>query len=148
MRPLLALLVLFTACESQDAADQRQARRLCGLPPEAAVVSWKGYPSRVGFGQREGLSVSGTFRPPSAWTPASAGYRAAPWPSARTAAEAAFRLGHELDGAVALRCETAGNNVLHATRTSPCDGTARPIDVILCAVEPSGDVRVTVRSAY
>jgi hypothetical protein len=144
----LLLTAALCSCEAQDAWDQRQARRLCGLPGDAAVVAWQGYPGRVGFGQREGLHVAGTFRPPPTWTPGSAGYRAAPWPGARAAAERDFHAGEALEGAVMIRCESAGNDVLRAGRTRPCDAQPRNLDLILCAVDGAGQVRVTVRSAY
>jgi hypothetical protein len=143
----LAVLAAFSACESQDVSDQRAARRLCGLPAESAVAAWNGYPSSVGFGQREGLSVSGTFRPPAGWSAEAAGYRASPWPSARASAEH-FHLGSDVDGALAVRCETAGDDVLHARSTRPCAGGARSNDLILCTVDGNGLVRATVRSAY
>lgn len=142
------VLVAPFACAPQDVRDQRAARRRCGLPPDAAVLTWDGYPSQVGFGQREGLSVSGTFRPPPGWSSSAAGYRPAPWPRARDAAEETFRLGAWVDLAVALRCETAGDNVLGATPTTPCDARRPLNDLILCAVLPSGEVAVQVRSAY
>ncbi|MEN9800417.1 MAG: hypothetical protein RL653_4114 [Pseudomonadota bacterium] len=141
------LIAALTACESQDASDQRAVRRLCGLPSEAEVVTWNGYPGRVGFGQREGLSVAGTFKMPAGWSAEASGYRAAPWPAAREAAEH-FQLGSAVDGARALRCETAGNDVLRARTTRPCEGGARTNDLILCTVDGSGQVRAVVRSAY
>jgi len=148
---LAALAFWLTGCDaltSVDASDQRHARRLCSLPAEAKVVSWVGYPARAGFGQREGLSVSGVLRPPAGWSAKAAGYRAAPWKSARDAVERRFKAGEVLDGADAIRCETAGDDVLRATTTRPCDEVEPILDVILCAVEPTGDVRVTIRSAY
>lgn len=145
---ILVLLLALAACGDQDASDQRAVRRLCGLPPEATVVAWTGFPARSGFGQREGLEVSGTFRPPAGWRAADAGYRATPWPAAREAAQRGFALGRVFDGARALRCETAGDNVLRAERTRPCDAVTPLLDLIACAELPTGEVRVVVRSAY
>jgi hypothetical protein len=142
-----AVLLVCAACESQDASDQRAVRRLCGLPKEAEVVAWEGYPGMVGFGQREGLAVAGTFKAPAEWSAAAAGYRAAPWPAARESAEH-FHLGNVVDGARLLRCATAGDDVLHARKTRPCEGGPRTNDIILCAVDGNGHVRTVVRSAY
>ena len=147
-RVSLALLVL-CACESQDARDQRAVRRLCALPPDATVVSWSGYPAEVGFGQREGLSIEAEFAMPGRFALAAAGYRQPPWPAAREAAERSFRLGGMIDGARAIRCETAGNDVLNATATVACDTVPRPLDLVLCVVDAkSGHVRAAVRAAY
>ncbi len=142
------LLLLMSACTSQDETDQRRVRARCGLPRDATVLVWKGYPEQVGFGQREGLSLEGTFRPTAGWSAPAAGYRVGPWPRARAAIEKGFRLGAMVDGARALRCETAGDNVLSATSTRPCDTVAPLPDLILCVLEPSGDVRAVVRSLY
>lgn len=144
--PLTSLALL--ACGSPDASDQRQVLRLCGLPAASRALAWSGFPARSGFGQREGLRVSGTFLPPAGWTPTGAGWRPAPWPRARDVAERAFGLGAVLDGASALRCETAGNNVLYARSTRPCDAVDQPLDIVLCARLPSGEVRAAVRSGY
>ncbi|MFN8876645.1 MAG: hypothetical protein ACK53A_05550 [Gemmatimonadota bacterium] len=148
MHRVMTLALLLVACGNQDSADQRAVRRLCGLPDDAAVVSWDGFPSRSGFGQREGLEVAGTFRPSAGWRAEAAGYRLTPWPEARAAAESAFRLGAVFDGARAIRCETAGDDVLRAARTRPCDAVPRPLDLIACAELSTGEVRAVVRSAY
>ena len=144
----LFALLLLSGCVDQVTRDQRDVRRLCGLPDDTTVTSWTGLPSSAGFGQREGLSVSGVFNPPATWSPSAAGLRALPWPTAREAVERDFRLGAELDTGRFARCQTAGNDVLHATGATPCDAVPRLLDVILCVVTPSRQVRATVRSAY
>lgn len=148
MKLRLLLVLLVSGCSTQDQDDQRRLRARCGLPSDATVVAWTGYPAEVGFGQREGLALTGTFRPNAGWSAAAAGYRPAPWPRARALVEQQFQLGAMVDGARALRCEAAGNNVLFAGSTMPCDTYAQLPDLILCAVEPSGDVRAAVRSRY
>jgi hypothetical protein len=148
MRPR-ALVILFSlSCTPRDVADQRRVRVLCGLFPDATVVEWHGFPSQIGFGQREGLAISGRFRPGPGWSAASAGYRPAPWPAARVAVDERFRLGLVIDGAIAVRCEAAGDDVLFAQSTRPCDTQPTMNDVILCVLEPAGEVRAVVRSAY
>ena len=112
------------------------------------MVTWSGSPSAAGLGQREGLGISGTFLPPRGWSAEKAGYRPAPWPTARETAERAFGLGKEVDRARFLRCEFAGNDVLRAQGTRPCDEAPRPVDLIVCAVDETGAVHATVRSAY
>lgn len=145
---VLLLLTLAACARSPDAADQQALRRLCALPDDAVVTAWTGFPASAGFGQREGLELAGTFRPPADWSATAAGYRTAPWPEAQAAAERAFRLGAVFDGASAMRCETAGDDVLHATHPRPCTDVAMPIDLIACAVQPDGQVRAVVRSSY
>jgi hypothetical protein len=140
---------LLAGCESTDQADQRAARRLCALPAKAAVLAWRGFPAEAGFGQREGLELSGTFALPLGFSLGLNGYRPMPWPAARAAVDQQFKLGALLEGRGWARCQTAGDNVLEAPRTVSCDRVTSLADVIICTVDPDAlQVKVTIKTAY
>ena len=56
----------------------------------------------------------------------------------------------DLDGAQGLYlCRTAGDNVLHAKKTRPCEEVQRMNDIIIGTLDPvSCQLRVTMRSSY
>src|SRR5512137_2671050 len=59
---ILAAAFVFLACQSQDDMDKAQLLRHFNIPPGTQLIEYHGYPERVGFGQREGLQVSATYR--------------------------------------------------------------------------------------
>ncbi len=160
------VVTLLAGCglaRSQDDLDRDEVRRLCGLPAEARVRSWHGYPAQMGFGQREGLHLHGEFELPArsraAWfgSVPPAGYGALPLSaSARAAALSVLTRRHtvhvalpKLDAPGFVRCRTAGNNVLYSRQTRACDTVAAPDDIILCVANRSTQrVSAYVRSMY
>lgn len=57
--------------------------------------------------------------------------------------------GARLDVQGVARCETAGNDVLSAKTTSPCDVVKTLPDVVVCVYEPAtSTARVFVGSRY
>jgi hypothetical protein len=160
---VVTLLVGCGLARSQDDLDRDEVRRLCGLPAEARVSSWHGYPAQMGFGQREGLYLHGEFELPArAWAAwfgsvPPADYQALPLSaSARAAALSVLTRRHtlqfvlpELAGLGFVRCRTAGNNVLYARQTRACDAVAAPDDIILCVANRfTRRVSARVRSMY
>jgi len=156
----LALALLLGACGGaqgvQDAMDQAALRRRFGLPCRAEVVSYSGYPSMVGFGQREGLGLSATFQlePEPAQlfleTAAEAGWEPLPI-EAGLVERIPFR---ELDVPLSLSqgaylCLTAGDEVLHTRETRSCDEVVQFHDIIFGVFDSTTNrVWVTVRSGY
>lgn len=54
-----------------------------------------------------------------------------------------------IDSSGWARCQTAGDNVLEASRTVSCDSLGSLNDVILCTVDPTQtQVSVIVKTAY
>ena len=157
---LLGLALLLGACSGaqgvQNAIDQAALRRRFGLPRRAEVVNYRGYPSMVGFGQREGLGLSAAFQlePEQAQafleTAAEAGWEPLPI-EAGLVERIPFR---ELEVPLNLSqgmylCQTAGNEVLHARETRSCAETPAFHDLILGVYDSTEDqVWVTVRSGY
>ncbi len=89
------------------------------------------------------------FRAPAGFAPSAAGYRSTPWPAGRAHVEQHFALGTKFDGASAVRCETAGNDLLDARATVPCDSVPQPLDLVLCVIDAkTGLVHGVARTVY
>jgi hypothetical protein len=155
-RVLILAVLLLCACQAQDERDRGQLLRHFTIPPSVQIIEYHGYPARVGFGQREGLEVSATYRfteaELAAWLPQARadGWQPLPIP-AETRSKIPYRgLKVDLDRTVGLYiCRTAGDNVLHATRTRPCAEAQRMNDIIIGILDPgTREVSVAVRSSY
>lgn len=153
---LVAAAFVLAACQSQDDMDKAQLRRHFGIPPGAEILEYHGYPARVGFGQREGLQVSATWRLTetelAAWLPRAGadGWQPLPIPAAIRQKVPYKGLKVDLDAAEGLYlCRTAGDNVLHATKTRPCSEAQRMNDIIIGILDPgTRRISATVRSSY
>lgn len=157
---VLAGATLVPACDrtqaAQDTADQAALGRLFGLPRGAELLSYDGYPSQVGFGQREGLSLSAEYRLADddvgkfLRSAVEAGWQPLPMPVGLSGLIPFQGLSVPWDAADGLyRCQTAGDDVLHARRTTSCLGATTFHDVILGVFDAASQrVWVTVRSAY
>ena len=153
---ILAAAFVFLACQSQDDMDKAQLHRHFNIPPGTQLIEYNGYPARVGFGQREGLQVSATYRftegELAAWLPQarSNGWQPLPIPSEIRKKILYKGLKVDLDAVQGLYvCRTAGDNVLHAKKTRPCGEVQRMNDIIIGTLDPvSRQLRVTVRSSY
>lgn len=141
---------------SQDRLDQAALRRLFVLPRGAAVVEFDGYPSRVGFGQREGLSLSAAYRldagQAQAFLESAEGSGWEPLPIAAGLLDRIpfqqLEVPKNLTDGFYL-CRTAGDNVLYAEETRSCAETLDFHDLILGVYDRRAQqVWVTVRSAY
>jgi hypothetical protein len=153
---ILAVAFVLLACQSQDDMDREQLRRHFGLPPGVQIIEYHGYPARVGFGQREGLQVSATYRftegQLAVWLPQarSSGWQPLPIP-AETRRKILYKgLKVDLDAASGFYvCRTAGDNVLYAGKTRPCAEVQRMNDIIIGILDPdTRQLSVTVRSSY
>lgn len=153
---ILAAAFVLLACQATDDRDREQLLRHFGIPPDTQVIEYHGYPARVGFGQREGLQVSATYRftegQLAAWLPQarSNGWQPLPIP-AETRQKIPYKgLKVDLDAAQGLYlCRTAGDNVLYAKKTRPCGEVQRMNDIIIGILDPdTRQLSVTVRSSY
>jgi hypothetical protein len=153
---ILAAAFVFLACQSQDDMDKAQLLRHFDIPPGTQIIEYHGYPDRVGFGQREGLQVSATYRftesELAAWLPQarSNGWQPLPIPPEIRQKIPYKGLKVDIDAAQGLYlCRTAGDNVLHAKKTRSCAEVQRMNDIIIGTLDPvSRQLRVTVRSSY
>lgn len=140
----------------QDLRDQRALHQLFELPDGLQLVAYAGYPSIVGFGQREGLTLRAVYQVPDRreqaverWLEAQ-GF--APLPVPADTAELIRPYLHpdvlEISQGRYL-CRTAGNNVLYARETRRCEQVASLNDVIYAAYDPQARrLSLEVSSGY
>lgn len=153
---ILVVALVLVACQSQDDMDKAQLIRHFGIPQGAELLEYQGYPARVGFGQREGLQVSATWRLTeaelAAWLPQAApkGWKPLPIPAGIRQKIPYRGLKVDLDAAEGLYlCRTAGDNVLYAKSTRACADAQRMNDIIIGILDPgTRRLSVTVRSSY
>jgi hypothetical protein len=157
---ILLMLMLLPGCQSgqaaQDLSDQRALRRLFGIPNDYRLMTYTGYPARVGFGQREGLNISGVYLlsddqlaqfkdqiAQNKWQnlPIDLDVRSKIlWQDLPVPLEAHF--GYYL-------CETAGDDVLNSTLIKTCAETAPKSDIILGILDiTTKQLYVVVRAGY
>jgi hypothetical protein len=157
---LTGLCASHPACDepqaSRDRADLERIREIFGIPEEIELVSYDGYPPTVGFGQREGLSLSAVFRLTGGQVDEfvagnlARGWRELPMPAGLVAAIPFRDLPVPVDAAEGVYiCLTAGDNVLYSTRARPVVEGDHIDDLILGILDTSDNTLcVTVRSAY
>ena len=134
----------------QDAIDRAALRSLFGLPVGAELVEYDGYPSMVGFGQREGLRLRAVYdlsQEEAAAFLELAGDRGwQPLPiDSRLISHIPFReIPAPLDRTQGLYlCRTAGDAVLYPASTRDCLEVLRMNDLIF-GVFDSAERRVWV----
>jgi hypothetical protein len=140
----------------QDRLDQRQLRERFGIPRGAELLAYEGYPSMVGFGQREGLNIGAVYRltdeQERVFTESSlrGDWRPLPMPL-----EHRGRM-RGLAGDVPLDLEqgiytasTAGSDVMRARDTVPISEVAQPADLILGVLDSeTNQLHVRIASGY
>jgi hypothetical protein len=61
----IGLFLSFCGCQRYgDSLDQQALRTQCHIPAYAKLTNYEGFPQVVGFGQREGLRITGYFEIP------------------------------------------------------------------------------------
>jgi len=156
---ILAGLVLpLVSCgRIQDGKDQKQLIRLFNIPDNAKLVSYRGYPSMVGFGQREGLEISARYRFTDqqlgkflAAARGSTGWESLPIPAEVKAKIPYKDLKVPLDAQKGVYlCRTAGDNVLAAMKTTSVLAAPRVSDIILGVLNAdTNELYVMVKSSY
>jgi hypothetical protein len=160
-RPLAALIILMSLAWAgcildTEAGDKAALRRQCHIPAYAVLVQFTGYPSRAGFGQREGLSISGRFRIPEKdagrfeGEAKAGGWKELPIPeSVRSQIwYRPFESSLELQRGL-YRCFTASDDVLHAKKIVPIGTDRKPNDLIISIYDRStGNLYAAIKSAY
>lgn len=141
---------------AQDSGDQAQLRRIFGIPEGCELVSYDGYPSTVGFGQREGLALSAVYRLDGSQarefvdSSLSEGWRELPIPES-------VRIRIPFQGLTVplgamhgiYTCRTAGDNVLYAASTHPVEEAGSVQDILIGVFDSETSLlSVEVRSAY
>jgi hypothetical protein len=139
-----------------DDSDKKALRGRCHVPEYAEAIEYQGFPSMVGFGQREGLEVSGRFNLPSDHVETFEAFaKAEGWESLPIPPEIRpkilFRgMKVNLDAKVGrFRCRTAGDNVLYSTVSRLCRDVDNLSDIMISVYEKDkAEITAVVRSGY
>ncbi|NLP05326.1 hypothetical protein GX411_05195 [Candidatus Fermentibacteria bacterium] len=141
---------------AQDAGDQERLRQIFAIPGDAELASYSGFPPTMGFGQREGLSISACYlltdeqeesflenAPAMGWKPL-------PIPAEVRQAIPFEGLEVPLDLREGLyTCRTSGDNVLWASETRPVEDAEAVLDILLGVLDTAGNrLHVQVRAGY
>lgn len=153
---LLIAIVVVTACMSQDALDQQALHKQFDIPNDWQMISYEGFPSRAGFGQREGLRVGAVFQLTAAQSDefkkqsVGRGWQTLPISQAIVDKIPYQGLKVPLDAQNGFYlCKTAGDNALNATTTRPCADVAKLNDIILGVLDLStNQLSVVVKASY
>lgn len=155
-----ALTASRSACggpqEARDRADLERIREIFGIPEDFELVSYDGYPSSVGFGQREGLELSAVFQLTDGQAVGfvedglTAGWRELPVPEGVIASIPFRGIPVPVDAVQGVYiCLTAGDDVLYSEGARPVEEGDRINDLILGVLDTTENrLYVMVRSAY
>jgi hypothetical protein len=140
----------------QDRLDQRHLRRHFDIPRGAKLLRYEGYPSMVGFGQREGLHIEAVYGLTDEQehvfitSSLAADWRRLPIPGAEREQVRVYSGDVPLDlerGIYTAR--TAGNDVLRAGETVPVSEAARLSDLIIGVLNmETNELHVRIASGY
>lgn len=157
---LFSITIMIQSCgvyqSVQDRRDRAALRRLFDLPSSYELVSYDGYPSMVGFGQREGLEISAQYELSSEQfeeflrDASDRGWEPLPIPEIIDSRILYQGLPVPMDLLDGLYyCHTAGDNVLHAKATHACIDVNVLSDIILGILDASTRrLYVVVRAGY
>lgn len=154
---LFFLLLTITSCHRiTDETDKAALKKHFEIPDDAEMIAYDGYPARVGFGQREGLTISARYRltdeDMNSWIKSvqPKGLKELP-----ISPECRSKLWFE-DKLIPLDtqtgyyfCRTVGDEVLNAAKTKPCDEVDNLIDAIFAILNTEKkELSVIVTSRY
>jgi hypothetical protein len=157
---VLVLAVALSGCglaqSLQDRMDRRQLQRRFGIPGGAELVSYEGYPSMVGFGQREGLRVDAVYRLTDAQervfmeSSLARDWRTLPIPAAERDRMKGYAGEVPLDSERGVYlARTAGNDVMRAKETVPVSEVDHLADLILGVLDSDTNLlHVRIASGY
>ena len=140
----------------QDWMDRRQLKRHFGIPDGASLLEYDGYPAMVGFGQREGLTISAVYHLTDEQeaqfveSSRSRGWDSLPIPEQEreTMGRYVRDVPVDLENGIYLAL-TAGDNVLWARRTRPVAEVGVRGDLIFGVMDTdSNELHVVVTARY
>ena len=154
---LILLATLFTSCQwVTDNSDKAALKKHFEVPEDAEMIAYDGFPTMVGFGQREGLTISAKYKlndeDVKGWIqkvqykglkklPIEENCRSKLWFKDKLIPLDA-KNGYYF-------CRTAGNDVLIAKVTKPCDEVEYPNDLIFAILDTEKkELSVIVTSGY
>jgi hypothetical protein len=154
---LLLILFLSTSCQQvTDSSDKAALKKHFEIPEDAEMIAYDGFPPVAGFGQREGLSISAKYKlndeEMNSWIKnvQSKGLKILPiQDECRSKLWFKDRLIPMDTQTGYYFCRTAGNDVLNATETKPCDEVNYLNDIIFAILDTEKkELSVIVISGY
>jgi len=152
-------LLLFVATSCQwltDSSDKSALEKHFEIPDDAEMIAYDGFPTMVGFGQREGLNISARYllndEDMNEWIknmkikglknlPIESECRSKLWFKDKLI-PVETKTGY-------YYCRTAGNDVLNATETKPCDEVDNLNDIIFAILDTEKkELSVIITSGY
>jgi len=154
---LFLLTTLFNSCQwLTDRSDKAALEEHFEIPDDAEMIAYDGFPTMVGFGQREGLTISAKYKLSDedmrGWIQKVQYKRLKKLPvEEKCMGKLWFK-----DKLIPLDakngyyfCRTAGNDVLIAEVTKPCDDVEYPNDLIFAILDTEKkELSVIVTSGY
>jgi hypothetical protein len=154
----MCILLIFTcSCKViTDESDKAALKRHFEIPDEAEMIAYEGFPPVSGFGQREGLTISAKYllniEDMNGWITKmkEKGLKKLP-----IEPEFKRKLWFK-DKLVPLEtqtgyyyCRTAGDDVLNATETKPCEEVDYLKDIIFALLDTEkNELSVIIKSGY
>jgi hypothetical protein len=154
----IVTIIAFT-CSCQvitDETDKAALEKHFEIPDDAEMIAYDGFPPTAGFGQREGLSISAKYmlsdEDVNAWIKnmRAKGLKNLPIePECRSKIWFKNKLVPLETVTGYYYCRTAGNDVLNATETKPCDEVDNLNDIIFAILDSEKkELSVIVISGY
>lgn len=160
MKRIILLIFLITFLNScqwlTDRSDKAALAEHFEIPDDAEMIAYDGFPTMVGFGQREGLTISAKYKlndeDIKSWIqkvqykglkklPIEENCRSKIWYKDKLI-PLDTKNGYYF-------CRTAGNDVLKAKVTKPCDEVDNPNDIILAILDTeTRELSVIITSGY
>ena len=152
----LLLILTFSCRQVTDETDKASSEEHFEIPDDAEMIAYDGFSTMVGFGQREGLTISAKYllndEDMNKWinNMQTKGLKKLPLES-----ECKSKLWFD-DKLIPIEtdtgyyyCRTAGNDVLNATETEPCDEVDNLNDIIFAILDTDKkELSVIITSGY
>ena len=153
----ILLAALFTSCQwVTDQSDKSALEDHFEIPDNAEMIAYDGYPTMVGFGQREALSISAKYKLNDAdmnnWIEKVQSKGLKPLPVEPDCKNKLWfndkLVTKDLETGYYF-CRTAGNDVLNAETTKPCDDVENLNDIIFAILDTeTKELSVIITSGY
>jgi len=153
----ILLATLFTSCQwVTDQSDKSALEKHFEIPDDAEMIAYNGYPTMVGFGQREALSISAKYKlnddDMNSWIKKVQSKGLKPLPIEADCKNKLWfndkLIPTDLKSGYYF-CRTAGNDVLNAETTKPCDDVENLNDIIFAILNTEkNELSVIITSGY
>jgi hypothetical protein len=158
-RIFIIVIAILITCSCQfitDESDKEALKRHFEIPEDAEMIAYDGSPPMSGFGQREGLTISAKYsikvKDMNRWITKmkEKGLRKLPIePECRRKLWIKDKLIPLETQTGYYYCRTAGNDVLNATETKPCNEVDYLKDIILALLDTEkNELSVIIKSGY